>query len=60
MGVREERTRAALAVLEAEPGLRLGDISERVGLEVRRLAPLLWRMEDDGLIVHEGNRWYPT
>ena len=57
---REERRAAALAALEQDPGLRLDELADRLGLEVRRLAPVLWRMEEDGLVVHEARRWYPV
>jgi DNA-binding IclR family transcriptional regulator len=60
MRTRAERSAAARAALDAEPGLRIDELAERLGLEVRRLAPLLWRMEEEGLVVHEGHRWYPV
>lgn len=54
------RTRRAsvLAALEADPGLLYDELVAATGLELRRLAPLLWRMEDERLVVHEGRRWF--
>lgn len=53
-----ERAAAVVAVLDREPGLLLAEIVDRTGLDPRPLAPLLWRMEEQGLIVHEGRRWF--
>ena len=58
MRTREERRAAALEALRDEPGLTLQELAERLQLEVRRLAPVLWRMEDERAVVHEGRRWY--
>lgn len=49
-----------LAALDEDPGQRIGELAERTGLDVRRLAPLLWRMEAEGEVVHEGRRWFAT
>ncbi len=47
-----------LAALETEPGLLVADLADRTGLDQRPLAPLLWRLEEQGLAVHEGRRWF--
>ncbi len=60
MRTREERSAAALEALAADPGLRIDELADHLGLEIRRLAPLLWRMEEEGLVVHEGHRWFPV
>ena len=36
----------------------LSTLVERTGIELKRIAPLLWRMEADGLVLHEGRRWF--
>jgi DNA-binding IclR family transcriptional regulator len=53
-----ERMAAIVAVLDAEPGLLTSELADRLGYNPERLAPLLWRMEDERLIVHEGRRWF--
>jgi DNA-binding MarR family transcriptional regulator len=53
------RRAAVLAALEEEPGLTLRDVADRCALDVRHAAMLLWRLEEDGLAVHEARRWYP-
>lgn len=52
------RRAAVLAALAEDPGLDLGELSAATRLGLKQLAPLLWRMEDDGLVVHEGRRWF--
>lgn len=59
-GVRASRTAAVLSALRAEPGLLVGELVDRTGIELRRLAPLLWSLEDEGLLVHEGRRYFPV
>lgn len=58
MSILNERKAAILAALQEDPGLLVTEIAERIGVEVRPLAPLLWRMEEDGQIEHEGRRWF--
>ncbi len=53
-----ERIALIVATLDAEPGLLTSELAERLGYVPERLAPLLWRMEDERLIVHEGRRWF--
>lgn len=53
-----ERIAAIVATLDAELGLLTAELAERMGFVPQRLAPLLWRMEDEGLVVHEGRRWF--
>ncbi len=47
-----------LGTLRAEAGLTVGELADRTGYGTRLLHTLLWRLEDDGLVVHEGHRWY--
>ena len=49
---------AILAALEAEPGLTVRELAARTGLRGRLLHAVLWRLEDQERVVHEGNRWY--
>ncbi len=49
-----------LAALEAEPAQTHEELAASTQLPSRQLARLLWAMEDDGLVVHEGRRWYPA
>jgi DNA-binding MarR family transcriptional regulator len=53
-----ERIATIVATLDAEPGLLTAELADRLGYDPQRLAPLLWRMEDERLIVHEGRRWF--
>jgi DNA-binding IclR family transcriptional regulator len=55
---RDARRARVLDVLNAEPALTHAELAERSGLPSRLLAQVLWAMEDDGLVVHEGRRWY--
>ncbi len=34
------------------------ELAVRTGRGTRLLHTLLWRLEEDGRVVHEGNRWY--
>lgn len=52
------RATTILTALDDEPGLTVPELAARTGLRPRLLHPVLWRMEEDGRAVHEGNRWY--
>jgi DNA-binding IclR family transcriptional regulator len=52
------RVQAVLEALEAAPGLTVRELAERTGHGTRHLHTLLWRMEADGRVVHEGHRWF--
>ncbi len=55
---RSPRVEQLLRVLEAEPGSTLRELAEATELPSRHLAMLLWRLEDDRLVVHEAHRWF--
>jgi DNA-binding IclR family transcriptional regulator len=52
------RVQALLAALDAAPGLTVRELAERTAYGTRLLHQLLWRLERDGEVVHEGHRWY--
>ena len=52
------RVARIVEALEHEPGLTVSDLADRAGLPARHVAMLLWRMEDERLVVHEANRWF--
>jgi DNA-binding IclR family transcriptional regulator len=54
------RREGILRALAAAPGLTHTELAAAVGLPVRHLAALLWALEEDGAVVHEGRRWYPA
>lgn len=54
------RVERLAAALEAEPGLTHEEAAERVALGARHVLFLLYRLEADGAVVHEANRWYPV
>jgi len=47
-----------VAALEAEPGLTRTEAAGRLGLGARHVLFLLYRLEADGRVAHEANRWY--
>lgn len=49
-----------LEALRAEPGLTHDELAERNGLSARHVLFLLYRLEADGRVGHEANRWYPS
>jgi len=54
------RPERLLAALDAEPGLTHEEAAERLALGARHALFLLYRLEADGRVVHEANRWYPA
>jgi hypothetical protein len=54
-----DRIRLIARMLEAEPGLTSPELAERVGFGRRHMSLLLLRLEEHGLVVHEGRRWFP-
>lgn len=54
------RADALVAALVAEPGLTHDEVAARLGLGPRHVLFLLYRLEGDGRVVHEANRWYPA
>jgi hypothetical protein len=54
-----DRIRAIAHELECEPGLTALQLADRVGLTRRQSVLLLLRLEEHGLVVHEGRRWFP-
>jgi hypothetical protein len=57
-GVDSPRVTAILAALDDEPGLTVGELAARTGRGTRLLHAVLWRLEDERRVIHEGNRWY--
>ena len=45
--------------LEDEPGLTSPELAERVGFGRRHMSLVLLRLEEHGIVVHEGRRWFP-
>ena len=54
-----ERIRLVARTLEDEPGLTSPELAERVGFGRRHMSLLLLRLEEHGLVSHEGRRWFP-
>ena len=54
-----DRIRCTVHALQAEPGLTSRDLAERNGLARRNMSLLLLRLEEYGLVVREGRRWFP-
>jgi hypothetical protein len=54
-----DRIRLIARTLEDEPGLTSPELAERVGFGRRHMSLLLFRLEEHGLVVHEGRRWFP-
>jgi hypothetical protein len=54
-----DRIRLVARTLEDEPGLTSPELAERVGFGRRHMSLLLLRLEEHGLVVHEGRRWFP-
>jgi DNA-binding IclR family transcriptional regulator len=54
-----ERIRLIARTLQDEPGLTSPELAERVGFGRRHMSLLLLRLEEHGLVVHEGRRWFP-
>jgi hypothetical protein len=53
------RIRLIARTLEDEPGLTSPELAERVGFGRRHMSLVLLRLEEHGLVVHEGRRWFP-
>jgi DNA-binding IclR family transcriptional regulator len=54
-----ECIRLVARTLEDEPGLTSPELAQRVGFGRRHMSLLLLRLEEHGLVVHEGRRWFP-
>ena len=52
------RVQALLAALDEAPGLTVPELAARTAYGTRLLHTLLWRLESDGLVIHEGTRWF--
>jgi DNA-binding IclR family transcriptional regulator len=54
------RIERVVETLSREPGLTSQDLAERLDLTRRHASLLLLRLEETGLVVHEGRRWFPS
>ena len=54
-----DRIRLIARTLEDEPGLTSPELAERVGFGRRHMSLVLLRLEERGLVAHEGRRWFP-
>ena len=54
-----DRIRLIARTLEDEPGLTSPELAERVGFGRRHMSLVLLRLEEHGLVAHEGRRWFP-
>jgi hypothetical protein len=54
-----DRIRAIVHELDREPGLTALQVADRAGLTRRQSVLLLLRLEEHGLVLHEGRRWFP-
>ena len=53
-----DRIRLIARTLEAEPGLTSPELAERVGFGRRHMSLILLRLEEHGIVAHEGRRWF--
>ena len=53
-----ERIRTVARTLEAEPGLTSRELAERARLSRRHMSLMLLRLEEHGLVVRDGRRWF--
>jgi DNA-binding transcriptional ArsR family regulator len=53
------RVRLIVHTLADEPGLTSRELAERNGLTRRNMSLLLLRLEEHGLVVRQGRRWFP-
>ncbi len=54
----DQRRARVLAAVHEEPAQTHEELVESTGLPSRHLVRLLWRLEEEGRVVHEGRRWY--
>ena len=54
-----DRIRLIARTLEDEPGLTSPELAERVGFPRRHMSLVLLRLEEHGIVAHEGRRWFP-
>jgi hypothetical protein len=54
-----DRIRLIARTLQDEPGLTSPELAERVGFGRRHMSLVLLRLEEHGLVAHEGRRWFP-
>jgi predicted ArsR family transcriptional regulator len=57
---KERRPDRLVEALRAKAGLTHDELAERTGLTSRHVLFLLYRLEADGRVGHEANRWYPS
>jgi len=53
-----DRIRAITHHLEVDPGLTAREVAERIGLPRRHAVLLLLRLEEHGVVEHDGRRWF--
>jgi len=53
-----DRIRTVARTLEAEPGLTSRELAERARLSRRHMSLMLLRLEEHGLVVRDGRRWF--
>jgi DNA-binding IclR family transcriptional regulator len=54
-----ERIERVLGMVADDPGLTSGEVAERLSLSRRHASLLLLRLEEHGVVSHEGRRWFP-
>jgi hypothetical protein len=58
-GAAAERIERVVGLLSDDPGLTSGDVAQRLSLSHRHASLLLLRLEEHGVVAHEGRRWFP-
>jgi transposase len=53
------RAKQALEIVEAEPGITIPQIAQRMGIKQNYLYRVLPGLEQDGLIAKQGRGWHP-
>jgi hypothetical protein len=53
------RIELVVRLVAEDPGLTSQDIAERIDVSRRHASLLLLRLEELGLVAHDGRRWFP-
>jgi hypothetical protein len=53
------RIELVVRLVADDPGLTSQDIAERIDVSRRHASLLLLRLEELGLVAHDGRRWFP-
>jgi DNA-binding IclR family transcriptional regulator len=54
-----DRIERVVGLVSDAPGVTSGEVAERLSLSRRHASLLLLRLEEHGVVAHEGRRWFP-